>query len=141
MSGLLQARRRRQALEHDRENLRQTLENTNSLLAASENEKKTKQEQIESLRDELNRQDETIAKSNKDKKQQEELCRKLADDLQAQEDRKTKGSRTKMKIEYAIDEIENRIERLIPTQQPNTWANIGRALILSGMQEEGHQLG
>lgn len=58
------------------------LESMDLSLAASENDKKIKQEEIESLRQQLNHQDEAIAKMNKEKKEQEEQCRKLAEDLE-----------------------------------------------------------
>jgi myosin heavy chain 6/7 len=80
-------------------------------LAAAEEDKVTKDDQIRTLKEEIEHQNEMISKLNREKKNCGESRQKTEEDIQTMEDRCNHLSRVKSKLEQSLDEAEDSLER------------------------------
>merc|ERR1719443_2821623 len=86
----------------------QDLENT---LQNCEEDKSTKDNQIRTLREEIQHQEELIAKLHKEKRGAGDNRQKIEEDIQAMEDKCNHLGKVKAKLEQALDESEDSLER------------------------------
>jgi len=82
-----------------------------SRLAAAEEDKTTKDDQIRTLKEEIEHQNDMISKLNREKKNCFESRQKTEEDIQTMEDRCNHLSRVKSKLEQSLDEAEDSLER------------------------------
>merc|ERR1711884_499196 len=91
--------------------LRGDIKSLESTLEATEEDKMTKDGQIRTLREEIAHQEELISKLQKEKKGAGEGRQKTEEDIQAMEDKCNHLSKVKGKLEQALDECEDSLER------------------------------
>ena len=80
-------------------------------LAAAEDDKTTKDDQIKTLKEEIGHQSDMVSKLNREKKNCGESRQKLEEDIQTYEDRCNHLSKVKSKLEQSLDEAEDTLER------------------------------
>merc|ERR1719500_300564 len=81
------------------------------VLAKAEQDRADKDDQIRTLKDEISHQGEMITKLGKDKRAVGDSRQKTEEDIQAAEDKCNHLSRVKGKLEQALDEAEDALER------------------------------
>ncbi len=77
----------------------------------SEQETKTKENQIRTLEDEIAQKDEALVKLSKSKKDIDAQNQKTSDALQTEEDKVNHLNKMKTKLEHTLDEMEDSLER------------------------------
>merc|ERR1711931_27368 len=87
------------------------LQNSEAALSASQQDKADKDEQIRTLKDEIAHQSEMITKLGKDKRSIGDSRQKVEEDIQTNEDKCNHLSRVKGKLEQALDEAVDALER------------------------------
>jgi myosin heavy chain 6/7 len=80
-------------------------------LAAAEQDRADKDDQIRTLKEEIGHQSEMITKLGKEKRSVGDSRQKTEEDIQAMEDKANHMSRVKGKLEQALDEAEDTLER------------------------------
>merc|ERR1719510_40404 len=80
-------------------------------LAAAEQDRANKDDQIRTLKDEISHQSDMIGKLSKEKRNVGDSRQKTEEDIQAAEDKCNHLSRVKGKLEQALDEAEDALER------------------------------
>merc|ERR1712061_707956 len=80
-------------------------------LAASEQDRADKDDQIRTLKDEIPHQSDMIGKLSKEKRSHADGRQKTEEDIQCAEDKCNHLSRVKGKLEQALDEAEDSLER------------------------------
>ena len=80
-------------------------------LQNSEQERSDKDDQIRTLKDEIAHQADMLAKLGKEKKSGTDLRQKMEEDIQTMDDKCSHLSRVKGKLEQALDEAEDALER------------------------------
>jgi len=80
-------------------------------LAAAEQDRADKDEQIRSMKDEIEHQNDAVSKLNREKKGGAEAKQKTEEDIQSMEDRCNHLARLKGKLEQNLDEAEDSLER------------------------------
>merc|ERR1712041_6055 len=86
-------------------------------LAKAEQDRADKDDQIRTLKDEISHQAEMITKLGKEKRSVGDSRQKTEEDIQAAEDKCSHLSRVKGKLEQALDEAEDALER----EKQNLW--------------------
>merc|ERR1711970_1285619 len=79
-------------------------------LAAAEQDRADKDEQIRSMKDEIEHQNDAVSKLNREKKGGAEAKQKTEEDIQSMEDRCNHLARLKGKLEQNLDEAEDSLE-------------------------------
>merc|ERR1712242_35358 len=87
------------------------VENLEGVLTSAQQDKADKEEQIRTLKDEIAHQSEMITKLGKDKRSIGDSRQKVEEDIQTNEDKCNHLSRVKGKLEQALDEAEDALER------------------------------
>merc|ERR1711887_471631 len=87
------------------------VENLEGVLTSAQQDKADKDEQIRTLKDEIAHQSEMITKLGKDKRSIGDSRQKVEEDIQTNEDKCNHLSRVKGKLEQALDEAEDALER------------------------------
>merc|ERR1711988_2052537 len=87
------------------------LQKSEAALSASQQDKANKDEQIRTLKDEIAHQGEMITKLGKDKRSVGESRQKTEEEIQTAEDKCNHLARVKGKLEQALDEAEDALER------------------------------
>merc|ERR1711988_1539334 len=87
------------------------VENLEGVLTSAQQDKADKDEQIRTLKDEIAHQSEMITKLGKDKRSIGDSRQKTDEDIQTNEDKCNHLSRVKGKLEQALDEVEDALER------------------------------
>merc|ERR1719436_1011013 len=85
--------------------------NQEGLLSKAEQDRADKDDQIRTLKDEISHQGEMITKLGKEKRGVADSRQKTEEDIQAAEDKCNHLSRVKGKLEQALDEAEDALER------------------------------
>merc|ERR1712240_275830 len=85
--------------------------NQEGILAKAEQDRADKDDQIRTLKDEISHQGEMITKLGKEKRGVADSRQKTEEDIQAAEDKCNHLSRVKGKLEQALDEAEDALER------------------------------
>merc|ERR1719384_2568051 len=91
--------------------LRGDIKNLESSLEQTEEDKMTKDSQIRTLREEIAHQEELLAKLQKEKRNITDGKQKTEEDIQSMEDKCNHLSKVKGKLEQALDECEDSLER------------------------------
>jgi len=103
--------KKKKKLEQDIDGLKKDIDDIRLSLQKSENECKTRDNQIRMLQDEMAQQDESIAKLTRERKRLEEQNTKTTETLQAEEDKVNHLNKLKTKLEQTLDELEENLER------------------------------
>ena len=82
-----------------------------STMEACEDDKATKDSQIRTLKEEISHQEELIGKLGKEKRSVGDTRQKTEEDIQAMEDKCNHLNKLKAKLEQALDECEDSLER------------------------------
>merc|ERR1711923_159027 len=85
--------------------------NLEGVLASAEQDRANKDDQIRTLKDEIAHQSDMIGKLSKEKRSVGDSRQKTEEDIQAAEDKCNHLSRVKGKLEQALDEAEDALER------------------------------
>merc|ERR1712156_345492 len=80
-------------------------------LAAAEQDRADKDDQIRTMKEEIDHQNDMVSKLNREKKSGQESKQKTEEDIQSMEDRCNHLSRVKSKLEQSLDEAEDSLER------------------------------
>jgi len=80
-------------------------------LAAAEQDRADKDDQIRTMKEEIEHQNDMISKLGREKKSGQESKQKTEEDIQSMEDRCNHLSRLKSKLEQSLDEAEDSLER------------------------------
>jgi len=91
--------------------LKGEIQDLETCLANTEEDKATKDSQIRTLREEIAHQEELIAKLHKEKRGAGENRQKIEEDIQAMEDKCNHLNKVKAKLEQSLDECEDSLER------------------------------
>ena len=91
--------------------LAEEIKQLESRMAAAEQDRADKDEQIRSLKEEIEHQNDMISKLNREKKGCQESKQKTEEDVQSMEDKCNHLSRVKNKLEQSLDEAEDSLER------------------------------
>merc|ERR1719418_455150 len=91
--------------------LKGEIQDLETCLANTEEDKATKDSQIRTLREEIAHQEELIAKLHKEKRGAGENRQKTEEDIQAMEDKCNHLNKVKSKLEQSLDECEDSLER------------------------------
>merc|ERR1719334_74275 len=87
------------------------VKNLEGVLASAEQDRANKDDQIRTLKDEIAHQGDMISKLSKEKRNVGDSRQKTEEDIQAAEDKCNHLSRVKGKLEQALDEAEDALER------------------------------
>merc|ERR1712083_746350 len=98
-------------VKQDADKLRASIKTLESALAATEEDKITKDNQIRTLKEEICHQEDMVAKLQKEKRGCGETRQKTEEDIQAMEDKCNHLNKVKGKLEQALDECEDSLER------------------------------
>merc|ERR1712142_242713 len=91
--------------------LEEEIKNLEGVLASAEQDRADKDDQIRTLKDEIAHQTDMINKLGKEKRSVGDSRQKTEEDIQAAEDKCNHLSRVKGKLEQALDEAEDALER------------------------------
>merc|ERR1711963_115139 len=91
--------------------LKGEIQDLETCLANTEEDKATKDSQIRTLREEIAHQEDMIAKLHKEKRGAGENRQKIEEDIQAMEDKCNHLNKVKAKLEQSLDECEDSLER------------------------------
>merc|ERR1719410_1851355 len=98
-------------VRQDADKLRAEVRTLEANMAATEEDKITKDNQIRTLKEEILHQDELVSRLQKDKRAAQEARQKTEEGIQALEDKANHINKLKVKLEQALDECEDALER------------------------------